>query len=262
MAFLKFLISKQFLINLLIAIVLVVIGYFILDSYMGNYTRHDEKVRVPRVIGENVEDLPNLLEKKGFRFALLDSVWDRTKPKGMVMEQKPIPNELVKEGRKIYITINARSTKKIKLNLDNILQSSVRGAIDNLSSVDIEIKGIEYESYAYSDIVLRITNESGREIKNNSIITAGSKIILVVGQTGLMKVEVPDLIGKSIIDAKNDVFSANLNAVVMAFENKSCTGKLDSTFAFIVKQEPMPNEKALSGSDVTLYYSCDSLLIP
>lgn len=262
MNFLKFLLTKAFWMNVLIAMGVVLIGYFVLYFYLDGFTRHDEKVKVPNVVGEKVEDLDDLLEKKGFRYQLLDSIFDRSKPKGIIVEQKPISDAWVKEGRKIYITINARSNKKIKLNLDNIIQSSVRGAIDNLSSVDVEIKSIEYKSYVYNDIVLAVKSASGRELKNNSVIDAGSKIILVVGQTGLIKSEVPDFTGKSILDAKKEVFSANFNAIVLSHGDNSCTGDLDSTNAIIVNQVPAAFEKAAVGSDVTLYYSCDPALKP
>ena len=115
MKFIKFFFSKAFFINLLIALLLLVIGLFILDNYLDGLTKHGEKVAVPNVVNKKITDIDTNLVNKGFRYEIMDSVWERKLPKGIVVDQKPEPGDSVKDGRKIYLTINARSDKMIKL---------------------------------------------------------------------------------------------------------------------------------------------------
>jgi len=105
MKFIKFFISKVFFLNLFIALALLTGGLFILDNYLDNLTRHGEKVIVPNVIKKKVNELDSNLISKGFRYEIMDSVWERKLPKGIVIDQKPAPGDSVKEGRKVYLTI-------------------------------------------------------------------------------------------------------------------------------------------------------------
>ena len=85
---------------------------FFVISYLGNFTHHGEKLPVPNVIGKKVEDLDALITEEGFEYIINDSVFDNKKPKGIVIDQSPSPESFVKDGRTMYITINARTKKK------------------------------------------------------------------------------------------------------------------------------------------------------
>ncbi|MFT6716240.1 MAG: beta-lactam-binding protein with PASTA domain [Saprospiraceae bacterium] len=259
MGFIKFIFSKSFVFNLVIATVLLVVGYFLLDNFLSSYTRKGEELPVPDVTSVHIDELPELLEKNGFRFELLDSIWDRTKHKGTVTEQRPKAGQLVKPGRKVYITFYARSNKKIKLYLENILGGTVRAAMDNLQSMDVLVDSIEYKDFQYDDIVLGIKNSKGKKLKNDEIIDAGAKLILLVGQTGRTTVKVPKVIGKTLHEAKNEIIANNLNVSVAGMPYHTCGDKIDSTVAIIKRQTPGPFKEIKTGSSVTLFYDCDTI---
>jgi beta-lactam-binding protein with PASTA domain len=259
MGFVKFLFSKSFVINLVVAVALLFVGYFILDNYLSTYTKKGEEVLVPDVTNSEITELPELLEKNGFRYELLDSIWDRTKKKGIVIEQRPKPGQQVKPGRKVYITFNARSNKKIKLHLENVLGGTVRAAMDNLQSMDILVDSIEYKDFQYDDIVLGIKSHRGKELKNDQVITAGSKLILLVGQTGQSSIKVPKVIGKTLQEAKNEIIANNLNVSVSAMPYDNCGEKVDSSSAIVKRQNPAAFDKIKTGSSVSLFYDCDSI---
>ena len=107
---------------------IIVVAYFFVDNYLSDYTQKGKTITVPDILNEKVEDLPELLEKNGFRFEILDSTWIRDKKKGIILEQTPEAGEAVKQGRKIYVKINARTNKKIKLHLDNVIGGGKRQA--------------------------------------------------------------------------------------------------------------------------------------
>jgi beta-lactam-binding protein with PASTA domain len=259
MGFIKFIFSKAFLISVALAIGLLIIGYFVLDNYLTSYTRQGEEIHVPDVTGSQIDNLPELLEKNGFRFELMDSVWHVNQKKGIVTKQRPRAGQLVKGGRKIYITFNARSDKKIKLYLENVLGGTVRAAMDNLQSMDVVVDSIEYKDFQYDDIVLGIKNRRGKELKNDEIITAGAKLILLVGQTGKTTTTVPELVGKSLQEAKSAILSNNLNAKVAGMRFHICGDKIDSTKATIKLQDPKAFAEIKTGSIVRIFFDCDTV---
>ena len=140
MKFIKFLFSKVFFINLIIACILLIASLFILNRYLNKITKHGEKVVVPNVINKKISDLDDNLLNKGFRYQIMDSVWERKLPKGIIRDQKPAPGDSVKEGRKIYLTINARSDEMIPLSIGRFVNgtSTAREALVYISSIDIE----------------------------------------------------------------------------------------------------------------------------
>jgi len=259
MGFIKFIFSRAFVINVSIAFVLLIIGYFALDNYLTGYTRHGEEIPVPDVTQSHIDHLPELLEKNGFRFELMDSIWDRGQKKGVVTEQRPRPGQLVKPGRKIYITFNARSDKKIKLYLENVLNGTVRAAMDNLQSMDVVADSIEYKVHQFDGIVLGIKNYRGNELKNNEVITAGSKLILIVGKAGNTTTTVPKVVGKSLHEAKSEILANNLNVSVSGGRLHICGDKVDSTKAIIVRQNPKAFAEIKTGGSVTIFYDCDTV---
>ncbi|MFT6746069.1 MAG: beta-lactam-binding protein with PASTA domain [Glaciecola sp.] len=262
MGFIKFIFSKAFVINMAIALILIIVGYFVLDNYLTSYTRKGQELPVPDVTKVHINELPELLEKNGFRYELMDSIWDRNQKKGLVIEQRPRAGQLVKPGRKVYITFNARVNKKIKFHLDNVTGGTVRAAMENLQSIDVQVDSIEYVDYEDDDMVLGIKSYEGVKLKNDQSITAGAKLILLVGQTGQLSVKVPKVIGKTLDEAKKEIIANNLNVSVAGMPYHNCGDKVDSTKATIKSQRPRAFEEIKSGSSVTLFYDCDTIKKP
>lgn len=259
MGFLKFLISKQFWISLLIAIVLLVLGYFILINFLQDFTRKGQHVLVPNVKKMHINKMPEVLEKNGFQYVILDSIYNRNLPGGQIVSQKPEAGNEVKEGRKIYLTIVARSAKKIKISLNNVLEGRVRAAMDNLGSMDVVVDSIEFKDYQYNDFVLQVKTYKGKVLKNNEQINAGSRLILVVGRTGNTKVKVPSVVGRTLKDAMYEIMSLNLRGSPAPLENNNCDHHLDSSKAIIKRQVPPAFQEVKSGSNVSLLFQCDTI---
>ena len=199
------------------------------------------------------------LEKKGFRYELMDSIWHRNVKKGEVTEQRPKSGQLVKPGRKVYVTFRARSNKEIKLHLDNVINVGVRAAMDNLQSMDVVVDSLEYKDHQFDGIVLGIHNIRGKNLKNNETITAGAKLILVVGKTGQSSVKVPEVIGKTLNEAKKEIIANNLNVSAAGIQFNNCGDKVDGTKAIIKRQDPRAFDEIRSGGRVTLLYDCDTI---
>lgn len=263
MKFIKFFISKVFFLNLFIALLLLVIGLFILDRYLDGITRHGEKVVVPDVVSKKVNDLDSNLISKGFRYEIMDSVWYRNKPKGIVIDQKPAPGDSVKLGRKIYLTINARSDKMITLSIGSIINgtSTTSGAMEYLSSIDVEHDKNIYVPYQYNDIVLGFQDINGKELKHGDKIKAGSKIRLVVGTVKNEKIRTPKVLGLPLKEAVKILKKNGLNVSPIELSDGACVNGTDSSLARITLQRPTCSNEINIGKEVSIFYSCDTTLI-
>ena len=262
MKLIKFLFSKVFFLNILIAVVLLICGYFFLNSYLKKITHHGEKVVVPSVIKMNVNNVGSALKKDGFRYEVMDSIWERKLPKGIVLDQKPAPGDSVKEGRKIYVTINARSDKMVKLSMDGMIggTSHAREAIDYLITNDL-VPGPNITVVGqYDGMFLGFVNKNGKTLKDGDLVKAGSEISVKVSVTNGIEIRIPNVKGKNLGDAVRTIKEKLLNVSVSELRDGACIDGLDSNMAIVHRQIPECGSDIKLGKEVSLFYSCDSTL--
>ena len=262
MKFIKFLFSKVFFLNLLMAIVLLIIGLFVLDKYLDGLTKHGVKVVVPNIVNKKISDLEDHLLNNGFRYQIMDSVWKRKLPKGIIVDQKPAPGDSVKEGRKIYLTINARSDEMIKLSIGSIVNgtSTAREALEYISNIDIEHDSTILVPHDYDDIVLGFKDIQGKDLKDGDKLKAGSKIWLIVGHDRGEKIRTPKVLGLPLKEAVNTLKKKLLNVSVMETRDGACVEGIDSSIARITLQRPACGDDIKIGKEVSIFYSCDTTL--
>ena len=84
MEFLKklrsFIWSKHFLkhLGLIVLAYLIVIGIMIF--YLDSYTNHGQQIKVPNLIGKNVNTVRGQIEELELQYEVLDSIYDPSKP--------------------------------------------------------------------------------------------------------------------------------------------------------------------------------------
>ena len=74
MKLLKFIFSKVFFLNLFIALILFIVGLFVLDNHLDTLTKHGEKVAVLNVEKSKISQLKESLIEEGFRYEIMDSI--------------------------------------------------------------------------------------------------------------------------------------------------------------------------------------------
>lgn len=249
---------KKLSISGVVLLLLIVLSIWGALRYLKSYTQHGITYSVPDVNNLPINEAIEVLQQQGLEYLLLDSVWNRKIAKGLVINQNPLPETQVKEGRRIYLTINARSDKKIKLYIDNVISGSTtrRGALDNLSSYDIRVDSIEVVDYPYDDIVLAVLNWKGRELKSGDWIDAGSRVILRVGHKGKMSIALPDLTGATILEAELKLKQMGLNYSASYLNDGSCEEPLDTNATVVIQQKPDPKKMVKTGEIINLIYNC------
>ena len=262
MKLIKFLFSKVFFINLIIALIFLIVGLFILDNYLDKLTKHGEKIVVPNLKNKKVTELDSNIISKNFRYEIMDSVWERKRPKGIVIDQKPAPGDSVKKGRKIYLTINARSDEMITLSIGNIINgtSTTNGAMEYLSSIDVEHDSTIFVPHDWNDIVLGMQDVYGKKLKDGDKVKAGSKVRLVVGHIGGEKIRTPRVLGLPLKEAVRILRKKLLNVSPVELGDGACLNGIDSSLAKITLQRPACGSEIKIGKEVSIFYSCDTTL--
>jgi hypothetical protein len=256
MTLLKFLLSKKFLINLVLGIAFLFLCLFLVLKYLDAYTMNGETISVPDLKGMKLNEANDVLTEKSLKYIILDSVYVPKEKKGIIIEQEPEADELVKKNRTIYVTI----TKVVppKVDMPNVVDMSQRLAIAKLESCGLKVGELNYMPSECLNCVLE-QQFKGKEIKPGTKIKKGSVIDLVLGMgISNQKIMAPYVIGMNIDSAKKVLKSSYLNVGVEIYEG--CKTAEDSSKAVVYKQKPIRSQNILinMGSPVDLWLTLDN----
>jgi len=179
MQLLHYLKSKQFIRTLITLLVIVVIGFFLLTKFLSLRTHHDQKIQVPNLAKMTISDADKALNDLNLDFVVIDSAsFNAEYPPKSVLDQNPEAGDFVKENRKIYLTLNPSSYRKIEV--PNVLGKTKRQVVTQLTSAGFKIGTSSYIPDIGRDVV-RALKFNGNELKVNTAIPKNSTIDLVLG---------------------------------------------------------------------------------
>ena len=113
--------------NLIWAIILVVALIVGAAIFLNVVTKHNQELAVPDFSNLSVEEAQVLAAQSNMRVEVTDSVFVKRMKKGAVYRQNPRAGSKVKDGRRIILTINAKSAKKVTMpNLIGYAQHQAR----------------------------------------------------------------------------------------------------------------------------------------
>lgn len=163
-----------------LAMILLVIGVLVgVLFWLDYYTRHGEAEVVPDVRGVTVDVATTILAGKGMQGMVIDSVFRPTAAPGVVLEQNPIAGGLVKDGRRIYLIMNAKMAQMVSF--PDVQDMSLRQAKVQIESAEFVIKEIVFEPSEYKDLVLAVTFK-GDSVKATQKLPYRSEVVLHVGE--------------------------------------------------------------------------------
>lgn len=118
-----------------VLIVMGVIAFFALDIYTGH---NQETVKVPSVEDLRIDKAIRLLEEKGFRYQITDTVFRDGKELMSIVAQNPQAGMMVKQGRCVYLVLNAENLPMVEMP-DLAGQTSFQLAVKMLKSKGLEL---------------------------------------------------------------------------------------------------------------------------
>ena len=175
----KYLTSRVFFVQILIAVAIIAVLGYLFMHWLTFTTDHGHEIMVPDLRKLTVEQVEEKLNELDLDYVLLDSVDFRSEfPKFSVVEQDPLPGAKVKEGRKVYIKINASGFSSVKI--PDLIEKTYREAVPTLKALGLEEGTITYIPNLGKDMVLEMRYK-GRNLKVGDRVLKSSKIDLVLG---------------------------------------------------------------------------------
>ena len=175
----KYLTSRVFFLQILIAVAIIAVLGYLFMHWLTFTTDHGHEIMVPDLRKLTVEQVEEKLNELDLDYVLLDSVDFRSEfPKFSVVEQDPVPGAKVKEGRKVYIKINASGFSSVKI--PDLIEKTYREAVPTLKALGLEEGTITYIPNLGKDMVLEMRYK-GRNLKVGDRVLKSSKIDLVLG---------------------------------------------------------------------------------
>ncbi|WP_162425812.1 PASTA domain-containing protein [Pontibacter pudoricolor] len=207
----------------------LVIGFFYF--YLPSTTNHGESVPVPKITGMQLQDAEAFLEEKNLRYFINDSSYNSDHKPFEILTQDPAPGAQVKEGRKIYISVNMKNPPMIKM--PKLIDGSVKNAELILKSYDLKVGKITPVPDLQKNAVLK-QFVNGKEVAPGENIAKGSIVDLHVGDgLGNTEFEVPEVIGMPVDEASVLLVGQGLQIGNILYVQGS--GEPDGT---VLKQRP------------------------
>ena len=228
-------------------ILILIVVYMLFDMIiMPAYTRHGKEITVPDLTSMFYEDARHRLSQLGLEIVEEEKKFDTSNqfPIGVVMSQNPPPFAKVKKGRRIYVIV---SKGEPTLEMPQLIHRSERNAIFILEKLGLKVGKINYE---HSDIFHagEISNQSippGTELKPGTVVD-------ITVSLGLFpdKYVVPNLVGRSLNDARKIILQSGLTLGEVSFQIAS-----DLLPGTIISQSPAANQKVAQGDTINLLVS-------
>jgi beta-lactam-binding protein with PASTA domain len=228
----KFIARQPFIVNLLVAVILIFFIGFIFFQSLGWITNHGSYLKVPSVTGIKVDDALNLLEKEGFEVVITDSAYNDSIPLNTVKKQLPDAGATVKVNRTVFLNVNPVALPLI--DMPKLEGLSYRFALDKMSKSHLILGDTTMRPDFMKGSVLE-QQYKGSKIEAGTKIRWGSTIDLIVGG-GVqdIRIKVPDLVGMTVAQAKETL---NEKGIVLASILASGNVK-DTLNSFVYKQNP------------------------
>ncbi len=244
---------------------LLLIATTLVALFVGAYlllaigTRHGMKRTVPEFKGLLLSDAERVADREGLELVVNDSLYVAAFPGGVVLEQLPAGGVDVKSGRKIYVTINSFSQKRVAM--PYVAGRSLRQAKNMLEVAGFGIDELVYIDDIATNYVLSQHFE-GEEItpETEMMVEKGRGVVLTVGVKGGSGVTaVPKLIGRQLFDAKSRLWEVGLNVGEVTYDEGITM--LNRSDARVYEQSVLQTSEVALGSRILLRLTLDAVKI-
>lgn len=223
--------QKYILLGAFIVFLLAFVWAFLsFGNFWSNAT-----VDVPNVVGKQVTVAKHILEDNHLRVSVSE-VSNPDVPAGQVISQSPEANEQVKEQRTVHLVVSKGVGDITMPDITGMTIDQARSRLKNLGLVIGKISAGTDDSK--EDGVILMQSPPG-----DSKVTKGATVDITVNRVKSKKVELPNLVGMTVKDAKDALASLGLNAAI--------SGAGDDT-AVITQQSPEAGSSLDANTSVAL----------
>jgi eukaryotic-like serine/threonine-protein kinase len=225
-------------------------GFIVFILLMNNvvmpwYVSSPEKP-VPKVVGLDVSQAEKILDDSNLVAVIGDTTYDQSVPKGHIILQKPNAGEIVKVGRRIYLFVSGGEPV---VSVPNLKGKSIRDAKFALERLGLSLGQIEdVPSNNPKDMIFDQQYAAGTSLQRGQSVG----VTMSVGNgEGLLTV--PDLMGKSLVEAEKVLADSSLNIGKINYQRSYSL--LPNT---VVDQYPSKGSKVNPGTSIDLFVTKNS----
>ena len=179
MSLFKFLTSRTFFIQAFLALAIVVGFTFLVIQFLDFRTNHGQEIKVPDLSKMKLEIAEEKLNELDLEVFLLDTVeFNADFPPFTILEQDPKAGSLVKDGRKVYVKLNAGEFTDITI--PELKDKTFRQISSTIKSLTLKEGKITYKPHIAKDVVLQIYQD-GRRLRAGDKVKKNSTLDFVLG---------------------------------------------------------------------------------
>ncbi len=228
----------------LLGILGILLAIFVLFNYvlLPMYVNHGSRHTVPRLVGLSFEEAKSALDTARLVAVQGETRPDPTYPEGIVTAQNPLPGAIVKEGRRVYLSV---SGGEVMVSVPLLRGKSARDARFALERNGLRLGGVTYdysESFPENTIIDQSLRADVRVGRGTVVSVTVSK-----GRTE-QEITIPSLIGKTLTEAQKILEGAGMRVGIVT--SQPSFDLLPNT---IVDQFPRPGEMAKVGTEIDLF---------
>lgn len=221
-----------------------IVGTFLLANYviLPAYVDHGSTLSVPSVIGLPLPRALAILDSAGLRPVESETRPDPEYPPGIVVQQNPLFGAVVKEGRRVYLTMSGGD---IVVPVPSLRGRSMRDARFALDRNGLKLGVVGYdtsETFPENTII-------EQSIPPDTRVARGSQVSITVSRGATLRDRaVPNVTGKSLAEAQKLIEEAGL--VVGKVTYQLSFDLLPNT---VVDQFPHAGDPISTGESIDLF---------
>lgn len=178
--------------------VLLIVDILVMPFYVSG-----SEAKIPKVVGMNKDEAFQVLEDANLSPVIQTTRYDEKFGKDKVIFQKPEANKLVKEGRRVYLTISGGEPL---VRVPYLLNKTIRDAQVTLERAGLFLGDIDsIESELDPNMIVEQQYFQGRELAKGSRVNVK---ISIGPQAGMVRI--PNLIGRSFSEVENTLKSLSI----------------------------------------------------
>lgn len=251
MKILKFIISWQFWVSV---IIVIAISFLLLQGtflWLNAYTNHGVQVEVPNLSNLNLEQAIVKLDESNLEYEIDTSKYDPKYKPYQILDIYPLVGSNVKKGRRIFIRANAKTWKPVVV--PNIIGKYKYLAFSQLDLVGLKVSDTIYEPNLAVNTVIKILYK-GKEVQPGVTLPRFSPLTIVLAKGLAKNVSVPSFIGLDESTAKGMITENLFSVGSIIYDDPEDKGN-----ARVYYQVPVPSSTYDQGQAIDLYLSSKPL---
>lgn len=186
-------------------------GLLVVDNLiMPTYTRQDVAVSVPNVENMPYEQARQIIESFDLQPERIVHRFNPAVDRDVVVDQNPPPDARVKPGRHIYLSVNSGAVPTVTV--PRVEGLALREAKNRMANAGLKVGSERPDPVPspYENTVTRQSPSAGQTVDRGSSVTLWFSTGL-----GSEYVEVPDVVGKPVDEARAELLERKLRSVAV-----------------------------------------------